>query len=501
VIHTAHAVFWVEASGRTKGSHDLERDARALEDWFSRDGGVSADDRVVIRVGGWENLRQSLDRQFQQADLAPTHAALVRRLYVYLACRCQRSAGELHLLFDDAGSESVSATPLSAFEAYLQEQFGRHRYSEIVLLIDGAMVAGAELKALWNVTPPLGPMAPDPGSSYLRAMSQQIGQPSSGQVGESLASRVLQRLTTAAQAAPKDGLTSTGLASFLSGPASNFQRVEIRQSGPEFNILPEQTTGSAQAASASERLTDFVFGVDLPEPSTPASETPTRRAEAQPPQGTTQVIGAHLAQFTERVSAEDRRAVSNCLLLAQLAANQRGASRESDLMGWYDQYLDVLRQLGWTAEELHFATVNDAGPADTLQGRALDILTELLGPEAVSEWSSLDALRGLREMGNDKPWVTLFNRQAGHAHGAKFQVGRVDVEPEGQVRCRLVVVAVEAHREISQILFFRSDRGRADIRTADCRLGIPLGRLRELADAVARRVAPFAADYMATLEP
>jgi hypothetical protein len=104
-------------------------------------------------------------------------------------------------------------------------------------------------------------------------------------------------------------------------------------------------------------------------------------------------------------------------------------------------------------------------------------------------------------MGNEKPWVTLFNRQAGHAHGAKFQVGRVDVEPEGQVRCRLVVVAVEAHREISQILFFRSDRGRADIRTADCRLGIPLGRLRELADAVARRVAPFAADYMATLEP
>jgi len=114
----------------------------------------------------------------------------------------------------------------------------------------------------------------------------------------------------------------------------------------------------------------------------------------------------------------------------------------------------------------------------------------------------VSVLKGLQEMDQDSPWITVFDRASQHASGAKFQFGFVDADPgdASAISIKLLALAIDARRTITQVLFFKFSRDDARLKTAEGQLGIQGARLDGIRDAVAQRVQPFLEDNIRTID-
>ena len=74
----------------------------------------------------------------------------------------------------------------------------------------------------------------------------------------------------------------------------------------------------------------YLMSLELPEPE--ASEFESAPDFTTQPQAV--AVGSQLTEFTAAVSTDARSAISNTLLLAQLAAN-KAADQAADVFAWY----------------------------------------------------------------------------------------------------------------------------------------------------------------------
>ncbi|NHK98460.1 MULTISPECIES: hypothetical protein [Rubrivivax] len=212
-------------------------------------------------------------------------------------------------------------------------------------------------------------------------------------------------------------------------------------------------------------------------------------------------VGAQLAEFRPVVKPAQRSAVADCLLLAQLAAN-KASNGNPDVMAWYTKYVEVLQNVGWTTRSMEF---HDTAVGDDNAGvhqAILPVLTAALGGAAVAATSLVvSVLKGLKEMDAGSPWITIFDRSSMHVGGAKFQLGSVDAdEAAGTVNVRLAALAIEARRQITQVLFFKLASEHARLRAAQAHFDIGFERLLAVQPAVAARVQPFLLDNIGKVE-
>lgn len=212
-------------------------------------------------------------------------------------------------------------------------------------------------------------------------------------------------------------------------------------------------------------------------------------------------IGSQLAEFSERVSAAQRAAVADCLLLAQLAAN-KAAEQSPDLMTWYRKYVDVLQGIGWTVQGMNLEEQHASAIDLHVHNAIIPVLSAMLGPAIMASSLVVKLLEGLQEMDRSTPWIALFSRSSQHASGAKFQLGFVDAGAgEGiDLQVRLVAVVIDATGTITQVLFFKLAGQDARIKAGQTQLGIVGARLEAIKSAVAERVNPFLASNIAKIE-
>jgi len=245
---------------------------------------------------------------------------------------------------------------------------------------------------------------------------------------------------------------------------------------------------------------NYVLALDLPE-APPELEA----VEAAPvdfgSDEVAAVVGAQLAEFSKGVPAALRSAVADCLLLAQLAANKAN-SGNPDLMAWYRKYVEVLQGTGWLVENMSFEA-RDVGDMNAGVHKAIiPVLTAMLGPAVAAVSVVISVLQGLQEMDKDNPWITLFDRASQHASGAKLQFGFVAMDPAdpAAVQVKLLAVAVDAKRTLTQVLFFKFSDQKASLKTGDTQLSMATSRLESIHQAVADRVQPFLADNISKVE-
>jgi len=213
-------------------------------------------------------------------------------------------------------------------------------------------------------------------------------------------------------------------------------------------------------------------------------------------------VGSQLAEFSERVSAAQRAAVADCLLLAQLAAN-KATEQSPDLMAWYRKYVDVLQGIGWTVQGMNLEDQQASATDLSVHNAIIPVLAAMLGPVGMAASLVVKVLEGLQEMDRSTPWITLFSRSSQHASGAKFQLGFVDTGSAGDgidLQVRLVAVAVDTTGTITQVLFFKLAGQDARIKAGQTQLGIVGARLEAIKSAVAERVNPFLAGNIAKIE-
>jgi hypothetical protein len=68
------------------------------------------------------------------------------------------------------------------------------------------------------------------------------------------------------------------------------------------------------------------------------------------------------------------------------------------------------------------------------------------------------------------------------------------------VTVRLLALAVNAERRVTQVLFFKFARNQARLAVAETELGVGVERLKGIAPAVAAKVAPHLVDNIGRIE-
>ena len=211
------------------------------------------------------------------------------------------------------------------------------------------------------------------------------------------------------------------------------------------------------------------------------------------------VIGAQLAEFTPRVSADTRSAVADSLLIAQLAAN-KAASSAGDVFAWYGKYVEVLQNLGWLVTEMEFKEQQVADRNAGLHTAIIPVVTAMLAPGAALLPMVLSALNGLHEMDASSKWITTFDRASQHAHGAKFQLSHVDADADGNLTIAVMCFGIDTQRTVTQVLFFKFAEESAGLKSANGSLSMTLQQLAAARTEIAARVRPFVADFVKSLD-
>jgi len=244
----------------------------------------------------------------------------------------------------------------------------------------------------------------------------------------------------------------------------------------------------------------FVQGLDLPAPP-PQLESAEAAEFSFGPDQQAVVVGAQVAEFSPQVTPEHKALVSDCLLLAQLAANKATAA-SPDLMAWYRSYVQVLQGIGWNVQSMDMEEKQVSDMDGGVHQAILPVLTAMLGPAAAGISMVVSVLRGLQEMDKESPWITVFNRASEHASGAKLQFGFVDVNPDdpSAIHVKLLALALDAKRTITQVLFFKVSKHDATLKRAEGQLAITAARLDGIRDAVAGKVQPFLLDNISKIE-
>jgi hypothetical protein len=247
---------------------------------------------------------------------------------------------------------------------------------------------------------------------------------------------------------------------------------------------------------SAEAIRSFVLSLDLPEATAGVSRGSRARFTGE---REVVAVGAQLTEFSDTVATELRPLISNSMLLAQLAAN-KATAQATNVFEWHLKYRDVLNNIGWqirdTEEQVQEVSNKNLGVHKAI----IPLLTAMLGPAVSAASMVVSVLQGLNDMDAESPWITLFDRQSQHAHGAKFQISYVDADSQGEPTINLLGCAIQAERTITQVLFFKFSSQTAELRKNTSVLSTTSTRLTADKDVIASRVQTFISDFVKNVE-
>jgi hypothetical protein len=157
-----------------------------------------------------------------------------------------------------------------------------------------------------------------------------------------------------------------------------------------------------------------------------------------------------LISFVAGMPQQMQQDVLSSLLLAQLVAN-RAYDRERDTNVWYQQYCNVLAQVGWTGGLLLQGYQPD-GVSFDMSSVVIAVLGAIAsGDEIVAVTATLDALKSLPS--NDGR-LMLWNSAASTATAASFQIGTC-VHSDGNVVMKIGAFHFTTAVSFTSVLWFK----------------------------------------------
>jgi hypothetical protein len=162
--------------------------------------------------------------------------------------------------------------------------------------------------------------------------------------------------------------------------------------------------GRASVASAKE----FVSRAELPPARHTRGATPSAVANVafDTAKNQSAVVGSQIVSFVQGVTAERREAIVNSSLLAQQVATKKVPDRDQ-MFPWYDQYFDVLTNIGWVVQEKNFQEFHETSENFEAHKAILAVATTLLGAAPTALALVKTTLDALQSMDQDNPWITL----------------------------------------------------------------------------------------------
>ena len=226
-----------------------------------------------------------------------------------------------------------------------------------------------------------------------------------------------------------------------------------------------------------------------------AIETPLETGKAQ-----AAVVGSDVVAFVTGVSAENKEAIANSALLAQLVATTKVQDR-TQVYQWYDEYFKVLENIGWTTQQASFAEYTEKANGLEAHEAILQVATSLLSPGTAALMLVTTTINALKSMQKDSPWITIFNRETEHAQTAHFQVTLVDQSPEGQFLVSVMAFGLQASSSITQVLFFKIKKSEATLKHYAGKVTINVAVLEDVKGELQTKLKEHAKSYIAALPP
>jgi hypothetical protein len=211
-----------------------------------------------------------------------------------------------------------------------------------------------------------------------------------------------------------------------------------------------------------------------------------------------QVVGSGVFSFEQGVTAQVREAISDSALLAQLVANKK-VSVEQDPLGWFKAYSEVLQNVGWTLQEGGWVDYTTSGTSAQVHEKILEVATTALAPTVTALaiiTASVNALKGLDPK---SPWLTIFSRESQKARIARFQVGLVSADAQGDVFVSLLACLIEAQSNITQVLFYKFKDANATFRANTAKVSVNKGSIADLGDVIRAKTRAYQRDYLSSL--
>jgi len=207
------------------------------------------------------------------------------------------------------------------------------------------------------------------------------------------------------------------------------------------------------------------------------------------------VVGSGLVVAADRVPARTRQDLVDCTLFAQLAANA-AVPDAGDIGAWYRAYFHTLTAIGWAQSDTRLEDYECSGRNASAHQAILDVLALVLGPQAAAVAVAKAAIEALQAMAENRPWLTLFERESRTGKAARFQVTTAQVGRSGLVQAALVGFSLMARSTITQVLFLKFASSTATLRYAAGEATIYEAALAAGREGIAGRLAAYRAAYV-----
>jgi hypothetical protein len=251
----------------------------------------------------------------------------------------------------------------------------------------------------------------------------------------------------------------------------------------------------------ASRATEFVKSIDLS--GTPRGILRQDAASAagevfDKAKSQAQIVGSGVFSFAQGVTTEVREAISDSALLAQLVANKQ-VSADDRPLDWFGAYSKVLQNVGWTLQEAGWNDYTAKGTAVEVNEKILEVMTVALGPAPAALAIITATINALKSMNANSPWITLFSRESQKAKIARFQIGLVEREETSDVFVSLLACLIEAHNNITQVLFFKFKDAGASFKANSGKVSINRQALTQLAPSIRAKILSYQSDYLSTV--
>jgi hypothetical protein len=281
----------------------------------------------------------------------------------------------------------------------------------------------------------------------------------------------------------------------VSDPAPDFQNIGSAWESVQPNPFTGFRPSGADAAS-------FVEQAEVPPQRPPASRGTGSRGsvpfDAHRHQAA--VVGADIICFLPHLSAALRQDIVNASLLAQLVAKKKVDPDSAETAAqWSREYLDVLSKVGFAVQESGTSEYSSTVDAYAAHEAVREVAGRVFSrsPEALRVVNH--AIGSLAQMPDDSPWLTVFNRESHRRSLTRFRILLADSESQG-LSLSLLTFSLTSNSTITQVLFFRIQKGDSQLRYETARMAINEQILLAVRDAMARKVERFQLDFVAGLD-